>query len=209
MATHWNLSAAAEAIKPLTEAESKRLLGERQRSYLRQCQICAAAITNSAPFLRWHTMEFCNGRCFGAFVESKIGCVCWSCSSIIGANHLCVHVDRIDNELRLFCSEECMGTYRASHKMCDHCGKVYANPRTCAEAAKRFCSVDCDRKFRRLYSQEVDQTVKPCTDCRRPKRVLVNFLHDANVFPYCSYACFFFLKFSCDIYAGNCIRLSR
>lgn len=194
---------APYVIKPLTDSESKALLEDRRASYKRNCQACQGAIINSTIFLRWYTMEFCDAQCFGTFIDSKIGCLCWSCTSIIGQNHLCVHVERIENELRLFCSEECMTTYCAANKMCDHCGKLFDSPRSNAGAAKRFCSVACDRKFRRLNTQEVDRTVKPCTDCRLPKRVLVNFVHDNQMYPYCSFTCFFLLKFSCGIFAGN------
>lgn len=191
-------------ITPLTEADTKQLLVERKRSYTRKCEACDSFITNSKPFLRWHTMEFCDIDCFTTFIDANNGYSCWSCDSIIRPIQLGVHCERIENELRLFCSAECRKTYLAKNKMCNHCGKVLELPTTLAEGAERFCSIDCDRKFRRMYSQDRDErAVEKCTDCYRMKNVLVNFLYDGQLYPYCSYVCFFFLKFTCGIYAGN------
>lgn len=148
-------------------------------------------------------MEMCDLACFTTFVESNIGCVCWSCDSIVGITDLCVHTERIENVLRLFCSEQCKTEYLVANQMCGYCNKVLGTPNTCADGMKRFCSIECDRKFRRMYSQDVEQVMKVCTDCHQSKAVKVNVVYNNKQFPYCSWACFFFLKFTCGIYAGE------
>lgn len=179
------------------------MLEDRKKSYERKCGGCNSAIVNAEPFLRWYTNEFCGTECFGRFIETNIGLCCHACDSIIGKTKLCIYTECIENELRHFCSRRCKDSYMQTHKLCEYCQKILIEPSTCEEATKRFCSTDCEEKHQKMHGIIRKGVVKPCTDCGASKPVLVDFDYNGQLYSYCSYSCFFFLKFSCGIYAGK------
>lgn len=196
---------AHEKIEPLTKVETDRLIKERLDSFVRKCGSCDSIVSNAQPFLRWFAEEFCNELCFDEYLKSNNGCVCWNCDSIIGITKLCVHAEYVENNLRLFCSVGCQSNYLKSIKMCEYCHKKMGTPETVAQQANRFCSDECEKEHTRIFNIETDPKAVEaiCTDCNEMKQVKAIFVYNGKEFPFCSYSCSFFLKFSCGLFPGE------
>lgn len=194
---------AHEKIKPLSKEETDRLIIERCESFERKCNTCKSIVSNAVPFLRWQTMEFCDEECFDEFLHVTHGSICWACDSIIAFQNICVHTEYIHNTLRFFCSFECKSTYLQIIKMCEFCHKVLELPQTVGQQIKRFCSVECEEEHRQIFSMDELQMEAICTDCNMMKSVNVILKYQDKAYPFCSFTCFFFVKYSCGIYPGE------
>lgn len=179
------------------------MLLERLVSFERKCSACESKICNTVPFLRWQTEEFCNGICFGEFINGNNGSLCWACDAIISQQNLCLHTEYIENKLRLFCSFECKTQYSKLVKMCDFCHKIMKRSITIGQQAQRFCSMDCQVEYRMMYSLDTVQEMGICTDCNMMKPVNVVLIYQEKTYQFCSYTCFFFVKYSCGLYPGE------
>lgn len=197
--------AAHEKIEPLTKAETDRLIKERLDSFVRKCSSCDSSVSNTQPFLRWYAEEFCNQLCFDEYLKSNNGCVCWNCDSTIGFTKLCVHAEYVENNLRLFCSVGCQSNFVKSVKICDYCHNIMATPETVAQQASRFCSEICEKEHTRIFNIETDPKAIEaiCTDCDKMKVVKAILVYNGKEYPFCSYRCTFFLKFSCGLFPGE------
>lgn len=183
------------------------MLAEREACQIRYCRGCNAKISTVKPFYRWHTIEFCSSFCIDYWLKTHIECRCWACDIIITISNIYVHTEYVDAELCQFCSLECKASYMKVVKLCGYCQKVLTQENEYGASASGFCSRLCEEDFVRILSNDSNCTKKHCTDCDEMKPVKFNLLYNGKSYPFCSFACFFFVKFSCGIYAGKKYKL--
>lgn len=167
------------------------------------CNGCSSTIGMAKPFFRWNMMEFCSTLCIDYVIKANVGRRCWTCECSISISSLFVHTEYVENELRLFCSSECMTNYLDAVQMCEHCQKVMKPTAEGGENTPIFCSKQCENRLERMFANASDCEEKFCTDCDVLKPVKFNMVYNGKSYPFCSFACFFFVKFSCGIYAGE------
>lgn len=154
------------------------------------------------PILRWQTKNFCSQNClFDRMLDlHDHGLVCAKCAAPSRIDILGDMTSRIGNETYYFCGAECKTEFVRDLHLCEFC---LIRMDDVADLDKRFCSEDCASDYDRLYAVEKVPITGECTDCEKETSLPIQLLYDGRVYGFCSFRCFFFLKFSCGIYAGN------
>lgn len=187
-------------MKPLTKLETEKLLETREAHCVSTCSSCESKIAAAKPFYRWHTMTFCSSLCIDFELKINNGTRCLACDDVIAASKLFVYTEYVENELNQFCSDQCITDYLAVIQMCQQCQKILKRS---DEIGVMFCSEKCEENFEQIFSTTSTCEEKHCTDCNKLMPVKFNMLYNGQSYPFCSFACFFFVKFSCGIYAGK------
>lgn len=107
---------------------------------------------------------------------------------------------RIGNEARFFCGADCKEDFVRDWHMCEFCLNQMDDV---TDLDQRFCSMRCADEYEKLYADEKVPIIGECIDCEKITSLPIQLLHDGKVYGFCSFRCFFFLKFSCGIYAGK------
>lgn len=173
-------------------------LNERYELQRFKCFNCCLQIYIRMPFIRWQTMEFCSDECFKKYLQEYYN-KCNKCNKMIDVNQLADFSRRIGTEIKHFCSLLCLRNYTEFIEFCHYCfGKIPNN-----NNETTYCNAQC--KMVQQFIQN-DGKLSPegkCTDCASLRLLEIQLIYDGEYFGFCSFKCFFFLKFSCGIYAGK------
>lgn len=191
-------STAKYKIPTRQQQEIDDALNERHEMMRFKCFKCNLQIYIRMPFVRWQTMEFCSDECLKEFLLENCS-ACSQCNKTIGVNQLCDLTQRIGTELKHFCSSLCAKQFAESIRLCDFCfGNIDAN-----DNATTFCNEQCKLLQEMLKNDKKSLADGKCTDCGSERPMEIQLTYNGEYFGFCSFKCFFFLKFSCGIYAGN------
>lgn len=193
-------------MKPLTKFETEKLLETREAHCVSTCSSCDTKIATAKPFYRWHMMTFCSSLCIEFALKINSGTRCLACDNLIAVSKLFVYTEYVENELQQFCSDQCITNYLAVIQMCQQCQKILKRS---DENGVMFCSKQCEEDFDKIFSSASTSEEKHCSDCDKLKPVKFNMLYNGKSYPFCSFACFFFVKFSCGICAGKYQQISH
>lgn len=177
-------------------------LEERRESFRLKCSECVRQIKANEPVLRWQTMNFCSQNClFDHMLEMHDnGLKCAKCGASSRIDILGDVMCRIGKEMLFFCGGDCKAEFVRDLHLCEFCLERMAND---ADEDKRFCSERCVADYEKLYAVEKVPITGECTDCETYTTLPIQLLYEGKIYGFCSFRCFFFLKFSCGIYAGN------
>lgn len=174
----------------------------RRESFRLKCTECVRQIMAGESVLRWQTMNFCSKNClFDHMLEMQDnGLKCAKCRAPSRIDILGDLVCRIGKDTLFFCSGHCKAEFVRDLHLCEFCLERMAND---DDVDKRFCSERCAADFEKLYAVEKIPITGECTDCEAITSLPIQLMYAGKVYGFCSFRCFFFLKYSCGIYAGN------
>lgn len=143
-------------------------------------------------------MEFCSEKCLRDFLLAECS-KCAECAASIAVDVLADCSRRIGAELKHFCSSLCAEKCETNASLCEFCFGVRA-----VDGNKAIpCSERCEKLSKIITSGEKALAEGKCTDCETFHRYETELIYRGEIFGFCSFKCFFFLKFTCGIYAGN------
>lgn len=182
-----------------SKSKINQALGERVRSFALGCSRCFTEIKPKELHLRIDSMDFCNRFCYTEFLkDANINC-CASCKTNINDSAIDVNLQRAGNDLVNFCSQVCSDAYLEVGNRCKFC-------QTKCSSESNFCSNKCQVVWNKLYG--VRGNFKTfCTECNHYKFAEVSLLYDKDVYEFCSFACFFYLKTYAAVFPGKLTKV--
>lgn len=180
------------------QEEIDQALNERHEMMRFKCLRCCGQIYPGMPFARWQTMEFCTEKCLKDFLLAECS-MCDECTASIAVDMLADNSRRIGTELKHFCSSLCAEKCATNTSLCTFCFRI----RAVDENKANPCSAHCEKLSKIIDSGEKALAEGECTDCETFHRYETELIYRGEIFGFCSFKCFFFLKFTCGIYAGN------
>lgn len=180
-------------------------MSERRESFRLKCFECVRQIGVNEPVLRWQTMNFCSRNCLldHMLEMHDKGLKCTKCQTPSRIDILGDMTCRIGNETRFFCGTHCNEEFVRDLRLCDFCLKQMDDDGHMVDSDKRFCSERCAGEYENLYAAEKMSITGECTDCEKVTALPIQLLYNGKDYGFCSFRCFFFLKYSCGIYAGK------
>lgn len=151
--------------------------------------------------MQWECLEFCNNTCYELFMYNE-HFKCVSCGKISGP---CIgsNVHMIGNRIYYFCCDTCEKTFYDLMKFCRYCRSVISR----INHSDGFCQSDCRKRYKQLYECRDEVHAEFCHQCRTMKPANICLRVDGVIYAFCCFACYFHLKTSCGIFAGEITRI--
>lgn len=173
----------------------------REYDKIVHCGHCQRCIKPTQSFMQWECLEFCNNTCYELFMYNE-HFKCVSCGKISGP---CIgpNVRMIGNRIYYFCCDTCEKTFYDLMKFCRYCRSVISR----INHSDGFCQSDCRKRYKRLYECRAEVHAELCHQCRTMKPADICLRVDGVIYTFCCFACYFHLKTSCGIFAGEINRI--
>ncbi|CAG0896765.1 unnamed protein product [Darwinula stevensoni] len=199
-----------------TDENTPACLNGIPRSF--HCAYCNANTQSQNFGLSWETMDFCSQNCLEKY-QTHYGSHCAQCKTKVNAPCLGKYCVRFGSDIRQFCSNPCLESFKKNLKVCTYCQMDISNSSDSFLAPvgdkgvfKDFCSPKCMEKHEELNGARSKQTTGPpakCAVCGQVKPAKVEVILSARNASLCSDPCFMAFKYANHLSVVRCKICSK